>query len=314
MRVVALAGGVGGAKLASGLQAAVGDELTVVVNTADDLERHGLLVCPDHDTVMYTLAGLDDRVQGWGIRDESFAAAAMLERYREETWFRLGDRDLATHIVRTERIRAGARLTEVCLGLQRALGVVAKILPMTDDTVRTQVRTDDGWLEFQDYFVHRHQAPEVHEVRFEGIERAEATARVRGELGFAETIVIAPSNPIVSIGPILAVPGVRDLFAAARRGGTPVLAVSPIVGGKALKGPADRMLVSLGHEASALGVARLYAGLVDGFVVDTVDAALAPAVEALGMRTLVTDTVMTDDASRERLAREILAFGRAVRA
>ena len=314
MRVVALAGGVGGAKLASGLQAVVRDELTVVVNTADDLERHGLLVCPDHDTVMYTLAGLDDRVQGWGIRDESFAAAAMLERYREETWFRLGDRDLATHIVRTERIRAGARLTEVCLGLQRALGVVAKILPLTDDTVRTQVRTDDGWLEFQEYFVHRHQAPEVHEVRFEGIERAEATARVRGELGFAETIVIAPSNPIVSIGPILAVPGVRDLFAAARRGGTPVLAVSPIVGGKALKGPADRMLVSLGHEASALGVARLYAGLVDGFVVDTVDVALAPAVEALGMRTLVTDTVMTDDASRERLAREILAFGRAVRA
>ena len=314
MRVVALAGGVGGAKLASGLQGVVRDELTVVVNTADDLERHGLLVCPDHDTVMYTLAGLDDRVQGWGIRDESFAAAAMLERYREETWFRLGDRDLATHIVRTERIRAGARLTEVCLGLQRALGVVAKILPMSDDTVRTQVRTDDGWLEFQEYFVHRHQAPEVHEVRFEGIERAEASARVRGELGFAETIVIAPSNPIVSIGPILAVPGVRDLFAAARRGGTPVLAVSPIVGGKALKGPADRMLVSLGHEASALGVARLYAGLADGFVVDSVDAALAPAVEALGMRTLVTDTVMSDDASRERLAREILAFGRAVRA
>ncbi|HEX7472531.1 MAG TPA: 2-phospho-L-lactate transferase [Candidatus Limnocylindrales bacterium] len=314
MRVVTLAGGVGGAKLASGLQAAVGDELTVVVNTADDLERHGLLVCPDHDTVMYTLAGLDDRAQGWGIRDESFTVAAMLERYREETWFRLGDRDLATHIVRTERIRAGARLTEVCLGLQRALGVAAKILPMTDDPVRTQVRTDDGWLEFQEYFVHRHQAPEVREVRFEGIERAEATARVRGELGFAETIVIAPSNPIVSIGPILAVPGVRDLFAAARRGGTPVLAVSPIVGGKALKGPADRMLVSLGHEPSALGVARLYAGLVDGFVVDAVDAALGPAVEALGMRVLVTDTVMTDDASRERLAREVLAFGRAVRA
>ena len=260
MRVVALAGGVGGAKIASGLQAAVGDELTVVVNTADDLERHGLLVCPDHDTVMYTLAGLDDRAQGWGIRDETFSAAAMLERYREETWFRLGDRDLATHIVRTARLKAGERLTEVCLGLQRGLGVVAKILPMTDDTVRTQVRTDDGWLEFQEYFVHRHQAPEVHEVRFDGIDRAEATARVRGELGFAETIVIAPSNPIVSIGPILAVRGVRELLAAARRGGTPILAVSPIVGGKALKGPADRMLVSLGHESTALGVARLYAG------------------------------------------------------
>jgi LPPG:FO 2-phospho-L-lactate transferase len=314
MRVVALAGGVGGAKLASGLQAAVGDELTVVVNTADDLERHGLLVCPDHDTVMYTLAGLDDRAQGWGIRDETFSAAAMLERYREETWFRLGDRDLATHIVRTARLQAGERLTEVCLALQRGLGVVAKILPMTDDTVRTQVRTDEGWLEFQEYFVHQHQAPEVHEVRFDGIDRAEATARVRGELGFAETIVIAPSNPIVSIGPILAVRGVRDILAAARRGGTPILAVSPIVGGKALKGPADRMLVSLGHESSALGVARLYEGVVDGYVLDTLDAALAPAVETLGMKTLVTDTVMTDDASRERLAREVLAFGRAVRA
>jgi LPPG:FO 2-phospho-L-lactate transferase len=313
VRVVALAGGVGGAKLASGLQAAVGDELTVVVNTADDLERHGLLVCPDHDTVMYTLAGLDDRAQGWGLRDETFAAAAMLERYREETWFRLGDRDLATHIVRTARLRAGERLTEVCLGLQRALGVAAKILPMSDDTVRTQVRTDDSWLEFQEYFVHRHQAPDVHEVRFDGVEQAEATARVRGELGFAETIVIAPSNPLVSIAPILAVRGVRDLLAAARRGGTPVLAVSPIVGGKALKGPADRMLASLGHEPTALGVARLYAGLVDGFVLDTIDAPLAPAVEALGMRTLVTDTVMTDDASRERLAREVLAFGRSVR-
>ena len=314
MRVVALAGGVGGAKLASGLQTAVGHDLTVVVNTADDLERHGLLVCPDHDTVMYTLAGLDDRTQGWGIRDETFAVAAMLERYREETWFRLGDRDLATHIVRTARLRAGGRLTEVSIELQRALGVAATILPMTDDPVRTHVRTDDGWLEFQEYFVHRHQAPDVREVRFDGVDRAEATARVRGELGFAETIVIAPSNPIVSIGPILAVRGVRDLLAAARRGGTPVLAVSPIVGGKALKGPADRMLSSLGHEPTALGVARLYAGLIDGFVLDTLDAALAPAAEALGMATLVTDTVMTDDSSRERLARETLAFGRAVRA
>jgi LPPG:FO 2-phospho-L-lactate transferase len=314
MRVVALAGGVGGAKLASGLQAAVGDELTVVVNTADDLERHGLLVCPDHDTVMYTLAGLDDRAQGWGIRDETFSAAGMLERYREETWFRLGDRDLATHVVRTARLKAGERLTEVCLGLQRGLGVVAKILPMTDDTVRTQVRTDDGWLEFQEYFVHRHQLPEVHEVRFDGADRAEATARVRGELGFAETIVIAPSNPIVSIGPILAVRGVRDLLAAARRGGTPILAVSPMVGGTALRGPADRMLVSLGHESTALGVARLYEGLIHGYVLDTVDAALAPAVEALGMKTLVTETVMTDDASRERLARDVLAFGRVARA
>jgi len=314
MGVVALAGGVGGAKLAAGLQATIGHDLTVIVNTADDLERHGLIVCPDHDTVMYTLAGLEDRIQGWGLRDETFAAATMLERYGEETWFRLGDRDLATHVARTARLRAGGRLSAVNLELQRSLGVRATILPMSDDPIRTMVRTDEGWLEFQEYFVHRHQAPEVREIRFDGIDRAEATARVRGELGFAGTIVIGPSNPIVSIGPILAVPGVRDLLLAARRAGTPVVAVSPIVGGKALKGPADRMLASLGHEPSALGVARLYAGLIDGFVLDAVDAALAAAVEALGMASLVTDTIMTDDASRERLAREVLAFGRTVRA
>jgi len=313
-RVVELAGGVGGAKLADGLLAELGSELTVVVNTGDDLVRHGLTIWPDHDTVAYTLAGLDDSERGWGLANESWTVMDRLAALGDETWFRLGDRDLATHLWRSDRLRAGARPTRVARDLAERMGIAGSILPMTDDEVRTEVRTDDGWLEFQEYFVHRHQEPEVHEVRFDGADRAEATARVRGELGFAETIVIAPSNPIVSIGPILAVRGVRDLLAAARRGGTPVLAVSPIVGGKALKGPADRMLVSLGHEASALGVARLYAGIVDGFVLDTVDAALAPTIDALGMRTLVTDTVMTDDASRERLAREILAFGRVVRA
>jgi LPPG:FO 2-phospho-L-lactate transferase len=311
--VVELAGGVGGAKLAFGLQAELGGDLTVVVNTGDDTERHGLTVCPDLDTVMYTLAGLDDRTQGWGLRDETYVAAAQLERYGEETWFRLGDRDLATHIARTARLRAGGRLAEVTLGLARAVGVRAAILPMTEDRVRTEVRTDDGWLEFQEYFVHRHQAPEVHEVRFVGIERAEAPARVRGELGFAEAIVIAPSNPIVSIGPILAVRGVRDLLASAKRDGTPIVALSPIVGGRALKGPADRMLASLGHEASALGVARLLTDVASGFVLDSLDAALASSIEALGLRTLVTDTIMTDDASRIRLARETLAFARTLR-
>ena len=312
MRVVELAGGVGGAKLAFGLQAEVGHDLTVVVNTGDDTERHGLAVSPDLDTVMYTLAGLDDRVQGWGLRDETYAAAGQLERYGEETWFRLGDRDLATHIVRTARIRAGTRLAEVTIALCRSLGVQATILPMTDDRVRTEVRTADGWLEFQEYFVHLHQAPDVAEVRFVGLEHAEAPARVRGEIGFAEAILIAPSNPIVSIAPILGVRGMRDLLAAARRGGTPVVAISPIVGGKALKGPADRMLASLGHEASALGVARLLADVADGFVIDTADAALATPIESLGLRTLVTDTIMTDDAARIRLARETLAFARSL--
>jgi LPPG:FO 2-phospho-L-lactate transferase len=304
--VVALAGGVGGAKLAHGLQAHLGDRLTVVVNTADDTERHGLLVMPDHDTVMYTLAGLANRDQGWGLEGETFAAAEMLERYGEESWFRLGDRDLATHIARTQRLSAGARLTDVCLALQRSLDVPARILPMTDDPVRTEVRSDEGWLEFQDYFVRRHQQPEVREVRFRLADGAKPTPEVLDAIGSASLVVVAPSNPIVSIGPILAIAGIAEGLAAARARGTPIVAVSGIVGGKALKGPADRMLASLGHEVSALGVARLYAGWVDTFVLDSTDAALAPAVEALGMRAVTTDTIMSDDAARARLAGDIL--------
>jgi LPPG:FO 2-phospho-L-lactate transferase len=304
---VALAGGVGGAKLAHGLQSHLGDRLTVVVNTADDTERHRLLVMPDHDTVMYTLAGLANRDQGWGLDGETFAAAGMLERYGEETWFRLGDRDLATHIVRTRRLAGGERLTDVCLHLQRSLDVPARILPMTDDPVRTELRSDEGWLDFQEYFVRRHQQLEVREVRFRGAERATATPEVLGAIGSTSVVVVAPSNPIVSIGPILAVAGMSEALAAARAGGTPIVAVSGIVGGKALKGPADRMLTSLGHESSALGVARLYAGWIDTFVLDNVDAALRPAIEALELKVLVTDTIMTDDAARARLAGEILA-------
>jgi LPPG:FO 2-phospho-L-lactate transferase len=305
-RVVELAGGVGGAKLAEGLQAVLGDRLTVVVNTADDTERHGLLVCPDHDTVLYTLAGLENAELGWGLAGDSWTVMGALERLGEEGWFRLGDLDLATHIVRTERLRTGARLTDVLRGLQRAVGIAARILPMTDEPVRTRVRTDDGWLDFQDYFVRLRQAPDVREVAFDGIEAARPTPEVAAAIEAASVIVIAPSNPIVSIGPILAVPGMSELLAAARARGARVVAVSGIIGGKALKGPADRMLASLGHEATALGVARGYAGLIDAFVLDDVDAALAPAVEALGIRPVVTATIMTDDASRERLAAAVL--------
>ena len=306
--VVTLAGGVGGAKLAHGLQAHLGDRLRVIVNTGDDLERHGLLVMPDHDTVMYTLAGLANREFGWGIEGETFAAAEMLGRYGEPTWFRLGDRDLATHITRTARLRAGADLTAVCLGLQRSLGVRAVILPMSNDPVRTDVRTDDGWLEFQDYFVGRHQEPEVLEVRFRGADLAAAAPGVVDAIGAAGEIVIAPSNPIVSVGPILAVDEIGAALAAARERGVRIVAVSGIIGGKALKGPADRMLASLGHESSALGVARIYAGLATDFVLDALDADLAPSIEALGLRTHVTDTIMTDDAARARLAGEVLAW------
>jgi LPPG:FO 2-phospho-L-lactate transferase len=305
--VVLLAGGVGGAKLAHGLQAHLESRLVVVVNTAADVERHGLLVSPDHDTVLYTLAGMANREWGWGIEGETFAAAEMLERYGEETWFRLGDRDLATHVLRTARLRSGHRPTDISRDLQRSLGVEAVILPMTDAAVRTEVLTDDGWLAFQDYFVRLHQEPAVRDIRFGGIEDAVSTPEVGAALEAADAILIAPSNPFVSVRPILAVGGIDAGLQTARTRGARVVAVSGIVGGKALKGPADRMLVSLGSEASALGVARQYTGIADVFVIDRLDAAQAEAIEALGMRVLVTDTVMTDDVARFRLAGEMLA-------
>lgn len=305
--VVALAGGVGGAKLAEGLQARLGERLSVIVNTGDDCERHGLLVMPDHDTVLYNLAGIEQTEWGWGIEGDTHAAMDQLGAYGEETWFSLGDRDLALHVARTARLRAGGRLTGVCLGLQRALGVTARILPMADEPVRTEVRTDDAWLEFQEYFVHRRQAPEVHEIRFAGIDAARPTPEVLAAIEAASAVVLCPSNPLVSIEPILAVPGMRSALAAVRERGVAIAAVSPIIGGRALKGPADRMLASLGLEVSAAGVARRYAGLADVFVLDTVDAALAPQVEALGLHAVVADTIMSDDASRARLAGEVLA-------
>ncbi len=305
--VVLLAGGVGGARLAHGLQARVGDRLTVVVNTADDLERHGLAIWPDHDTVMYTLAGLDDRERGWGLRDETWKVMEQLRGLGQDAWFALGDRDIATHLVRTELLRDGTRPTEAARRLQAALGLLPRILPMTDDPVRTRVRTDDGWLDFQTYFVRRHQEPTVHEVVFDGAADARPTWEVTTALRSAAAVLVAPSNPIVSVGPIMAVPGMAEALAEARRDGAPIVAMSGIVGGRALKGPADRMLASLGHEASALGVARLYAPWVDAFVIDNVDAELAPEIEALGVRVTVTDTIMSDDEARARIAGEMLA-------
>ena len=309
MRVVALAGGTGGAKLAHGLQLALPPgELSVVVNTGDDTERHGLLVMPDHDAVLYMLDGRFDDQRGWGIVDETWTVMAELVAYGEDAWFRLGDRDFSTHIARNARLRSGASLTDAVLGLQRARGIPSAILPMADAPVRTQVRTDDGWLDFQEYFVHRRQAPEVREIRYMGVEAAAATPQVLAAIDAAAVVLLGPSNPFVSIGPVLALPGLRDRLAETRARGIPVVAVSPIVGGVALKGPADRMMASLGHETSALGVARLYADVASGFVLDGVDAALEPAIRALGLRTLVTDTIMADDAGRARLARAVLEF------
>jgi len=304
LRVVALAGGTGGAKLADGLQSVLpSGDLTVIVNTGDDTERHGLLVMPDHDAVMYMLAGRFDFERGWGEVGETWTVMDELAGYGEEAWFRLGDRDFATHIARTARIREGRRLTDAVRSLQVALGIPTPILPMADAPVRTQVRTDEGWLDFQEYFVHLRQGPEVRDVRFTG-DRG-TTAEVAAALDTAELIVIGPSNPIVSIGPIRAGP-VRGLLEDRARAGIPVVAISPIVGGVALKGPADRMLVSLGHESSAPGVARIYGGLATHFVLDALDASLEPEVAAIGLRTHVTDTVMADAAGRARLARTVL--------
>jgi LPPG:FO 2-phospho-L-lactate transferase len=312
MRVVLLAGGVGGSKIADGLARHLGAELTVIVNTGDDLELHGLAIWPDHDTVAYTLADLDDEIRGWGLRGESWTVMDRLEELGELSWFRLGDRDLATHLWRTDRLRAGARPTDAALELQTAMGIASRILPMADVPVRTEVLTADGWLEFQEYFVHRHQEPAVHEVRFRGVDQARATPEAIAAIDAADLVVIAPSNPIVSIAPILAVPGMRAAIAAARERGVQVVAVSGIIGGKALKGPADRMLASLGRESSAVGVAREYADIADAIVLDTVDGATSASIEALGMRTLVTDTIMNDDAARARLAGEVLGFAAAI--
>jgi LPPG:FO 2-phospho-L-lactate transferase len=313
MKVVALAGGTGGAKLAEGLQSVLSPgDLHVIVNTGDDTESHGLLVMPDHDAVLYRLSGRFDDDRGWGVRDETWTVIDALAELGETTWFRLGDRDIALHIARTARIRDGAALTEAVLALQGALGVATRILPMTDSPVRTRVRTDEGWLEWQEYFVHQQQGPEVREVEFVGIEAAGPTVAVESALASAEIVVIGPSNPLVSIRPILAVPGMTELLVATRARGVPIIAVSGIVGGAALKGPADRMLTSLGYESSARGVAAQYVGLLDGFVLDAVDASLEPAVAELGLRTFVTNTIMSDAAGRDRLAAAILGFAATV--
>ncbi len=306
--IVALAGGVGGAKLAQGLYLALPpDTLTVIGNTADDFDHFGLRISPDLDTVLYTLAGLANPATGWGIAGDSFRALDLLKRYGAEDWFAIGDLDFATHIRRSELLRAGHAPTAVAATLASGLGLRARLLPMCDEPVATIVETPDGPLGFQDYFVRRRHQDTVNAVRFDGIERATLPDGVAAALREATAIVLCPSNPIVSLGPILAVPGLR---AALRAAPGRKVAVSPIVGGRALKGPADRMLAGLGHDVSPVGVARLYRDFLDGFVLDETDAALAPEVEALSLRALVAQTVMGDAADRRRLAEEILAFAR----
>ena len=304
--ILAIAGGVGGAKMAEGLVHALPpDTLSVLVNVADDFDHHGLRICPDLDTCLYTLSGLANREFGWGVAGDTRHALGAMARLGADPWFILGDMDLATHILRTERLRGGQPLSRIMADFAAALGIPVQLVPVTDDRVATMVSTPDGDLEFQGYFVRRRQQDDVLGVRFAGIEDARPAPGVLDAIATADTIVFCPSNPIVSVGPVLAVPGIRDALAAspARR-----IAVSPIIGGKALKGPADRMMATLGHESSALGVARLYVGLIDGFILDHEDADLIPAVEALGMRATAMASVMGDTADRARFAREALAF------
>ncbi len=295
-----MAGGVGGAKLAHGLAMRIPpDDLTVVVNTVDDFEHLGLSVSPDLDTVMYTLAGVANAATGWGVAGESWNFIEALGRLGGETWFRLGDRDLATHVERSRRLKAGETLTAVTDALCGALKVGPRVLPMSDDRLRTVVDTDEGKLAFQEYFVHRQCRPRVSGFIFEG--EARPTAEVLKALDEAELIVICPSNPFVSIGPILALPGVREKLQ-----GQNVAAVTPIVGGQAIKGPAAKMLAELKLEVSPVAVAQFYEGLLNSFVLDVVDEAMAGEIAGHGLRVAVTDTVMRSDADRERLAQEVL--------
>jgi LPPG:FO 2-phospho-L-lactate transferase len=307
LNVVALAGGVGGAKLAWGLaQILPPEQLTLIVNTADDFEHLGLHISPDLDTVMYTLAGLANPETGWGVRDESWGMIDMLARYEGPTWFRLGDRDLATHLIRSGWLREGFPLTWVTHELCKLLGVDHRVLPMSDDPVRTVVSTDAGPLPFQDYFVRRHWKPVVESIHFEGAEVAQPSQDVVLSLREGDLIILCPSNPLVSLDPILALPALRRIIAASR---APKLAVSPIVGGQALKGPAAKMMRELGLEVSPAGVARHYQDLLTGFVLDEQDESHKMTIAfELGIRALVTDTVMNTDADRVRLAREVLEF------
>ena len=301
--VVALCGGVGGAKLAHGLASALQpDELSIVVNTGDDFQHLGLSIAPDLDSVMYALAGLSDPVRGWGRRDETWTFMEALRGLGGESWFQLGDGDLAVHVERSWRLAQGATLSEVTAHLCGALAIAARVLPMSDDPVRTRVLTADGWLDFQEYFVHQQCRPAVREFMFAGAEmaRAQPDALAALERRDLRAIIICPSNPFVSVEPILAVPGIRS---AIQRSGAPVVAVTPIIGGKAIKGPAAKMMAELGLDVSAAAVASRYADIIDGFVIDQADPIPAPLQ---GITFFSAATLMSTVDARLQLARTVL--------
>jgi LPPG:FO 2-phospho-L-lactate transferase len=303
-RVTVLAGGVGAARFLRGLiRVTDARYVTVIGNTADDEEFFGLHVAPDLDTVLYTLAGRVDRTRGWGIRGDGFRCLRALAALGEPTWFRLGDEDLAVHMRRTAWLRAGVPLSAVTGRLARALGVTVRLLPMTDGRVRTFVHTEAGRLPFQAYLVRERARGRVRGIEIAGARTARPAPGVLAALRAVDAIVIAPSNPLVSVAPILAVPGVREALLRRR---APAAAICPLVGGRPVKGPLHRMLRGIGREVSPRGVARAYRGLIDVFVLDRADAAWAPRIEALGMRAVVTETVMRTPARAARLARVVL--------
>jgi LPPG:FO 2-phospho-L-lactate transferase len=302
--ITVLAGGVGAAKFLQGLVEVVDPrEVTIIGNTGDDIDLHGLHISPDLDIVTYTLAGIHDAEQGWGVQGDTFHALEMLGRYGHATWFNLGDYDLATHIHRSQRLRHGWSLSAITDEVRQALGVASRILPMTDQRTETKILTDEGELHFQEYLVQRRTEPSVRDVIYEGIEVARPAPGVCEAIQDADGIIIPPSNPIASVGTILAVPGTRQALAA-KRGR--LVAVSPIVQGVTLKGPADKLLVALGYEASALGVARYYGGLLDAFILDALDQALEEPVRRLGIGVRVFNTIMSGAAERRALAKAVV--------
>jgi LPPG:FO 2-phospho-L-lactate transferase len=306
--IVALSGGVGGAKLALGLSRVLpADELLVIANTGDDFEHLGLSICPDIDTLTYALAGLDNPATGWGRRDETWSFMESVKALGGEDWFRLGDRDLAVHVERTRRLRAGETLSAITADFARKLGIGPRIVPMSDDRVRTRVLSEQGWIDFQDYFVRQQCRPIVRELEFEGANRAAPSPGVIDAIAQARAIVVCPSNPFISIEPILAVPGIRDAIHASR---APVVAVSPIIGGKAVKGPTAKMMAELGMEATAAGVAAHYGALLNGYVVEHEDAA---SVSRDGLTVTSAKTLMVNLEDREALARVVLDAANALR-
>jgi len=303
--ILALTGGTGGAKLIEGLAAELdADELTIVCNTADDTLVHGLYVSPDLDTITYTLAGLIDPDQGWGARYDTFAVLQQLGQLGVETWFKLGDRDLALHIRRTQLIAEGLKLSEVTDQLCRALGIKPKILPMSDEKVQTRVNTPQGEISFQEFFVKEHWTREVTGIHFAGVEQSQPAPGVLEAMRRAEGVIVCPSNPITSIGPILAVPGIRSALAALE---VPVVGVSPLIGATAISGPAHKLMLACGYDPSSLGVARHYGDILDRLFIAAEDQNLASSIQDLSIGPVCTDIRMMTANDKRRLAAEVLA-------